>query len=111
MNWEQRVAIDAAQSERVAFIRKTYAHVAGAIVAFALMLAALVNFVPAETMQNIFFGSKFSWLIVIGVFMGVSMLAQRMADARSSVSTQYLGLALYTAAEALIFWPIIWVVT
>lgn len=111
MNWEQRVAIDAAQSERVAFIRKTYAHVAGAIVAFALILAALVNFVPAETMQRLFFGSKFSWLIVIGVFMVVTMLAQRMANTGASVGTQYLGLALYTVAEALIFWPIIWVAT
>ena len=60
MNWDQRVAIDAAQSERVAFIRKTYAHVAGAIVAFALLLATLVNFVPDEVMLRIFAGSRFS---------------------------------------------------
>lgn len=111
MNWDQRMAIDAAQSERVAFIRKTYLHVAGAIVGFALLLFALVNFVPSETMKQIFFGSKYSWLIVTGVFLGVTMLAQRMADARSSTATQYLGLALYTAAEALFFWPIIWVCT
>lgn len=111
MSWDQRVAADAAVSERVAFIRRTYLHVAGAIVGFALLLFALVNFVPAETMQRLFFGSKFSWLIVIGVFMGVSFLAHRMADARSPVSMQYMGLALYTVAEALIFWPIIWVCT
>jgi uncharacterized protein len=111
MNWEQRVAIDAAQSERVAFIRKTYLHVAGSIVAFAVMLAALVNFVPAETMQNIFFGSRFSWIIVMGVFMGATMLAQRMANTGATIGTQYLGLAIYTVAEAIIFWPIIWIAT
>lgn len=109
MNWDQRVAADAAQSERVTFIRKTYLHVAGAIVGFAVLLFALVNFVPDDTMKQIFFGSRFSWLIVLGVFMAVSFMAQRMADARSSVGTQYLGLALYTVAEAVLFWPIIWV--
>jgi len=111
MNWDQRVAIDAAQSERVAFIRKTYAHVAGSIVAFALILAALVNFVPDETMRQIFFGSRFSWLIVMGVFMVATMAAQRMANTGASIATQYLGLALYTVAEAVIFWPIIWMAT
>lgn len=112
MSWDQRVAADAAVSERVAFIQRTYLHVAGAIVGFALLLAALVNFVPGETMQRIFgAGGRFSWLIVTGVFLGVSYLAHRMADARSPVSMQYLGLALYTVAEALFFWPIIWICT
>lgn len=111
MNWEQRVAIDAAQSERVAFIRKTYAHVAGSIVAFALILAALVNFVPDQTMRQIFFGSRFSWIIVMGVFMVATMAAQRMANTGASIATQYFGLALYTVAEAIIFWPIIWMAT
>ena len=111
MNWDQRVAADAAVSERVAFIRRTYLHVSGAIVAFAILLATLLNFVPDETMRRIFFGSQFSWLIVLGAFMGVSYLAHRMADARSSVSTQYLGLGLYVAAEAILFWPLIWLVT
>ena len=111
MNWDQRVAADAALSERVTFIRKTYAHVAGSIVGFAIILAALVNFVPAETMQNIFFGNRFSWLIVMGVFMVATMAAQRMANTGATIGTQYLGLALYTVAEAVIFWPIIWVAT
>ncbi len=111
MNWDQRVAIDAAQSERVAFIRRTYLHVGGAIVAFAILLAALLNFVPPETMQRIFFGSKWSWLIVIGGFMAITYLAQNMANSQTSVGTQYLGLGLYVMAEALLFWPMIWLVT
>ncbi len=111
MNWDQRVAIDAAQSERVAFIRRTYLHVGGAIVAFAILLAALLNFVPPETMQRIFFGSKWSWLIVIGGFMAITYLAQNMANSQTSVGTQYVGLGLYVLAEALLFWPMIWLVT
>ena len=56
-SFEQRMAIDAAASERLAFIRRTYLHVAGAIVAFAALLAVLVSFVPQETMAKIFLQS------------------------------------------------------
>ncbi|MFO0811868.1 MAG: Bax inhibitor-1 family protein [Gemmatales bacterium] len=111
MNWDQRVAIDAAQSERVAFIRRTYLHVAGAIVAFAVLLAALLSFVPQETMVNIFFRSRASWIIVMVAFMGITWLAQTMATSQASVGTQYLGLGLYVVAEAIFFWPLIWLVT
>ena len=111
MNWEARVAIDAAQSERVAFIRRTYLHVGGAIVAFAILLAALLNFVPPETMKQIFFASRWSWLLVLGGFMAITWLAQSMAHSQASVGAQYVGLGLYVVAQALIFWPLIWLVT
>lgn len=111
MSFDQRMAIDAAQSERVAFIRRTYLHVAGAIVAFAVILAALVNFAPAELMRNVFLTSRWSWLIVIGVFMAVTWIAHRIAESDMPVGMQYLGLGLYALAEAVIFWPIIWYVT
>jgi FtsH-binding integral membrane protein len=110
-SFDQRMAIDAAASERLAFIRRTYLHVGGAIVAFALLLGALVNFVPPETMQALFFGSRLSWLIVLGVYMGVSFLANRMAQADMPVGAQYGGIGLYVVAEAILFWPIIWVCT
>lgn len=111
MNWDQRVAIDAAQSERVAFIRRTYLHVAGAIVAFAVLLVALLSFVPQETMVNIFFRGRASWFIVFLAFMGITWLAQTMVTSQASVGMQYLGLGLYVVAEAVIFWPLIWLVT
>ncbi|HMP18161.1 MAG TPA: hypothetical protein PKD72_14145, partial [Gemmatales bacterium] len=101
MNWEARVAIDAAQSERVAFIRRTYLHVGGAIVAFAILLAALLNFVPPETMKQIFFASRWSWLLVLGGFMAITWLAQSMAHSQASVGAQYVGLGLYVVAQAL----------
>lgn len=110
-SFDQRMAIDAAASERLAFIRRTYLHVGGAIVAFAILLAALVNIVPPETMKAIFFQGRISWLIVIGAYMAVSYLANRMAQADMSVGVQYLGIGLYVVAEAVLFWPIIWFCT
>ncbi|MFT3881160.1 MAG: Bax inhibitor-1 family protein [Gemmatales bacterium] len=110
MNWEQRVAADAAVSERVAFIRKTYLHVAGAIVAFAVLLAALVNFGPNEAMMNLVF-TRGGWFIVIAIYMLAGFIAQRMANSTTSIATQYLGLGLFTVAEAFVFWPLIWFCT
>lgn len=54
---------------------------------------------------------KWSWLIVIGGFMAITYLAQNMANSQTSVGTQYVGLGLYVLAEALLFWPMIWLVT
>ena len=53
MNWEGRVAADAALSERVTFIRRTYMHVAGALVALTILLAALVSFVPDDVLGKV----------------------------------------------------------
>jgi len=52
--------------------------------------------------------SKWSWLIVLGAFMGVGMLADRWAHSNTSREMQYAGLALYVVAEAIIFLPLIY---
>ena len=108
MSWDQRVAADAAVSERVAFIRKTYLHVGGAIVAYAIILAALVNFAPVEWMVKAFSG-QIGFLILFLGFMAVSQAAQYMAQGHFSKPTQYLGLVLYAAVTAFISWPAVYV--
>ena len=50
----------------------------------------------------------YSWLIVIGLFMGVSYLANMWAHSDTSPGVQYLGLALYTVAEAIILLPLLY---
>jgi FtsH-binding integral membrane protein len=107
-SYDQRMAIDASASERLAFIRRTYLHVAGATIAFAIMLAALVNFVPDQVMISIFGRGMVGMLVIFFGFMAATWAAARMAQADMPVSMQYLGLLLYTAAEAFFFWPIIW---
>jgi FtsH-binding integral membrane protein len=50
---------------------------------------------------------QWNWLLVMGLFMGASYLADRWARSDHSQTMQYLGLGLYIAAEALIFAPLI----
>ncbi len=112
MNWDQRVAADAALSERVTFIRRTYMHVAGALVALTILLAALVSFVPNEVLQSIFGrGGSIGMLLILVLFYGVSYAARNMAQANKPIGMQYAGLALYTGMMAFMLWPAIWVST
>src|SRR5687767_5356741 len=105
------VAAQAVPEERVGFIRKTYAHLAGAIFAFVAIEAALLTapFVDQLVHTMSTFGGQYSWLIVLGAFIGVSYLADYWARSATSVGMQYLGLSVYVVAEAVIFLPLLYV--
>lgn len=96
-------------AERTTFIRKTYAHVLGAVVGFIAIEAALFNLGIAEGMIQTMFQNRWAPLIVIGAFMAVTMIAQRWAAMGASKPMQYLGLSLYVAAEAVIFLPMLYI--
>jgi FtsH-binding integral membrane protein len=100
------LAADASQLERSQFIRRTYAHLAAAILAFVALEAVMI---PAfgPQMTQLMGSGQYSWLIVLGLFMGASWLAQKWALSGTSLATQYAGLALYVIAEAIIFVPIL----
>jgi FtsH-binding integral membrane protein len=105
------VAAMAAESERTAFIRRTYTHLAGAIAAFVLIETLIFTLVPETTLQGLIgtMVSGWNWLMVLGAFMVVSWIAQSWAASATSLSTQYLGLSLYVVAEAIIFVPLLYV--
>lgn len=109
-NFANYTAADALPEERAAFIRRTYLHLAGAILAFvgieAYLIASGAGFAIARTML----GGNFSWFIVLALFMGVSMLANWWANSQTSVPMQYMGLALYVVAESIIFLPLLFIV-
>ena len=110
-NSMEAAAAFAAESERTGFIRRTYIHLCLAIVAFAAIEAVLLTVIPRETMDGMMrmlFGSRFTWFIVLGAFMGVGWLARSWANSTASVGTQYLGLSLYVVAEAIIFLPLLY---
>lgn len=96
---------------RTDFVRKTYIHLAGAIGAFALIETLLIQMGVGRIALQLLGTSRFSWLIVLGAFMGVSYIANKWANSGASKSTQYAGLALYTFAEAVIFLPLIMMAT
>lgn len=96
---------------KAGFIRRTYAHVAGAIALFALLEAKLISMGWGEKAMMLLAQSKWSWLIVLAAFMGVGMLADRWARSGASREIQYAGLGLYIVAEAIIFLPLIYMAT
>ncbi len=93
---------------RAAFIRKTYAHVAGALLVFAVLEAILLS-IPAvrNAAISVVGRGKLIWLLVLGGFMLISWLANSWAHSSASRERQYFGLAVYVVAEALIFLPLI----
>ena len=105
------VAALAEESARAAFIRRTYSHLAGAVFAFVALEAVLFAVVPAATMASVAQGmvQGWSWLLVLGAFMGVSWLARSWAHSGQSRGIQYAGLGLYVVAEAAIFLPLLYI--
>jgi len=97
---------NALPEERVSFIRRTYLHLAGAILVFVLMEAYLISSGAGLWIAQRMTGG-YAWLVVLGAFMGVSMLAQWWANSQTSRLMQYAGLALFVVAEAVIFLPLL----
>ena len=105
------VAAFAEDSERLGFIRKTYSHLTGAIMALIGIEAVLFTVVPAQTMQGLVqtMMSGYGWLIVLAAFMGVSWIARSWATNAQSRGMQYAGLGLYVIAQAVILLPMLYI--
>ncbi len=98
----------AATDERVAFIRRTYAHLAAAITAFVLLEAILLRTAIGESFAVTVLGSQLGWIGMMVGFMVVGMIANRWAQAETSAGIQYLGLSVYVVAEAIFFLPLLY---
>ena len=98
---------NAAAVDRAAFIKQTYLHVAGAVGAFVILESMLLASPLAPVLANLMFGGKWSWLIVLGLFMFVSHIATKWASTATSIGGQYAGLGLYVVAEVIILCPLL----
>ena len=103
-------AAQAMESDRTAFIRRTYLHLAGAIALFAGVEALIFALVPPDTLARICgtMISGWNWLFVILAFMVVGRVASGWATWGGSRGLQYLGLGLYAVVEAVIFVPLLY---
>jgi len=97
-------------SERAAFIRRTYAHLAGAVLAFVGLEIYMVNSPIAQMLLNVM-AMRFGWLLILGGFIILGRLASGLASGGASPTVQYAGLTLYVIAEAVIFAPILLIAT
>ena len=104
----QNTGNDLLNSNRSEFYKKTYLHVAGALGIFALFESFLIEQLFGEKMIQLLEKSQYSWLVVLGLFMGVSWIANKWAHSGSSRTMQYIGFAAYIIAEAIIFLPLIY---
>ncbi len=101
-------AAHAAAEERGAFIARTYAHLAGAIMAFVALVFGLMISPFTEVVATVL-QFPYSWLGVMLGFVGVSYIADSWARSGASPAMQYAGLGLYVVAEAVIFVPLVMV--
>src|SRR5260370_10158608 len=105
---EQPIAIRASESERAAFIRRTYAHLAGAILALIGLEAILLRLPGVEELVRTML-TRYSWLVVIGLYMGASWLANMWAHSETSRGVQYLGLGVFTGAIGFVFLTLLFI--
>jgi len=91
---------------RSAFIWRTYGHVAGAILGFGAIETYLFDNGIGQRMAQAMLG--FNWLLILGAFMIVGWLATHVAHRVDSRPLQYLALAGFVVAEAIIFVPLLY---
>ena len=97
----------ATSAEQATFYRKTYSHVAMALLAFIVVEAILIKIVP-ENLIVYMVSSPFIWLLILGGFWLGSMLSNKWTQAQDR-SIQYRGLGIYVLLEAIIFLPMIYI--
>lgn len=104
-----RPAAEAMPAERATFIRRTYAHLAGAVAAFIGLETLLIKSGMGETiMRSIVDAGSFGMILLLVSFIGAGYVARRWANGSTSLGMQYLGLGLYVVVQAVIFLPLLY---
>jgi len=104
-----QVVSRAPADERVGFIRKTFMHLAGAVVVFALVESFLLSIGVGEKFMLFLSKSPWLWLGVMVAYGAASMVADKWARDDYSPTMQYVGLGLYIVAFAVLISPMMYV--
>jgi len=105
---EYPFAAQSGASDRATFIRRTYAHLAGAILAFAGLETVLYQAVDHQKVLKLFMGGgNIGWLLIMVAFMAAGWMSRTFAYQRTNQAMQYFGLGLYVVTWALMFLPMI----
>ena len=107
MNSDYTLVGSSTDVEQAEFYRKTYLHVAFAILAFIFVEALLLKIVPQDLIISMV-QSRFVWLFILGLFWLGTTMSNKMAFAETR-EKQYLGLGLYVILESVIFLPMIYI--
>jgi len=98
-------------SDRVAFLRKTYGLLGLSLIAFAALTGGFLRYMPETSFRfsSWAFSGPWRWLAVVGLFILVGYVAERLARSETSVGLQYLGLGIGIASYAVLLQPILWI--
>lgn len=102
-------AFDAPLDARLAFVRRTYVHVAGAALAFVAASTALQAAGAGEMVLSWVAQTRWAWIGLVLAFSLSGMFFQSMARSHRAPGVQYAGLALYVAVWAIMFSPLIFI--
>ncbi|GHC56444.1 Bax inhibitor-1/YccA family protein [Ulvibacter litoralis] len=97
---------DLESDRKVAFYKKTYTHLALAVLLFVLVETIFFQ-IPPLLEFALSLTQGWTWLLMLGGFMLVTSYAEKMALTSHDKNKQYLALLLYVIAEAFIFIPLI----
>ncbi len=93
---------------KVAFYKKTYTHLAMAVLLFILVETIFFQ-IPPLLEFALSLTQGWTWLLMLGGFMLVTNYAEKMAITSHDRNKQYLALLLFVIAEAFIFIPLIFI--
>ena len=99
-------------SDRVSFLRKTYAHLGAALLAFAFVAGGMMRFMPETSLKFSAWAlrGRWNWFLVLALFMVVGYVAERLARSESSRGLQYVGLGVEVLAWSFLLQPMLWLV-
>jgi FtsH-binding integral membrane protein len=95
---------------RSTFIRRTYIHLLGAILACVALDAFILTVFDEQLAPLVgWVVQGWHWLVFLGGFMAISFIADRWAHSNVSQQMQYIGLGVYVLAEAVILVPLLYI--
>jgi FtsH-binding integral membrane protein len=99
-------------SDRVQFLRKTYGLLGISLIAFAAITGGMMRFATETSLSFSMWAmhGQLTWLLVLGLFMVVGIVAQKLAMSPSSRGLQMLGLGIAVVAQAVLLQPLLWIV-
>lgn len=97
-------------SDRVTFLRKTYALLGVSLLVWAAATASIFRYAPEVSMRwSRWALTGYNWFAVIGLLMVSGMFAQWLAKSNTSRAVQLLGLGVEVGAWTFLLQPLLWV--
>ena len=104
------IAIEAPATDRLAFMKRTYLHLALAI--YALVTLEFIYFRVFEEQMDKWMPKllgSYWMMLMFGGFMIAGYIANRWAQSETSVGMQYAGLLTYVLAQSVFLAPMLWI--